>query len=381
VAGTTFLIKVVTLASIAPLWMYAASNARAQAEAPAFELQWSAPAACLSASAARGAIQALIRDQTAGERARARVLIEGSEQQGYVAQIEIARGASAGERELRGAGCAVVAEAAVLIIAMAIDPEGASARAAALRQTAPGANAINETQASDTAKAAPNPTSTTSTAPREAKPEDKRERPPPAQVEEPEPRNEEELEEQELEEEEAPSDPRQAGRFVLGLHGTGDAGSLPRATVGGGVLAGMHWQQLRLELHALAYVSQVEDRLPAPGSTGVSLYTGVLRGCLDLLGAREEPRALGGCAAIEAGLSRGAPRSISDGQASSGFWLASFLGVDARQRLAGPLHARLLLEVGLPVLRPSYEIAPFGRVFHASAVLGRFGISAFVLFP
>jgi hypothetical protein len=367
VARTTYLNKVATLASLVPLALWAASAARAQAEEPGFDLQWSAPAPCASESTARGEISALIREpRDAGERARARVQIEGSEQRGYVARIEIARGASAGERELRGRSCEAVAEAAVLIIAMAIDPQGVGARAAAQRD----AQAAATTKSVDTVASAP-----TRAPAREAKPDEPDEPQRPAQegeAEEPEPVEVEE---------EAPSDPRRAGRLVLGLHGQGDAGSLPHVTVGGGLLAGMHWQHVRLELQATAYLPQREQLAPAPGSTAISLYTGALSGCVDLLGARDESRALGACAAVEAGLSRGVPESISDGQASSGFWLASFLGLDVRQRVTGPLHVRLLAEAGLPVLRPRYEIEPFGLVFRAAPVLGRFGISAFVLFP
>ena len=182
--------------------------------------------------------------------------------------------------------------------------------------------------------------------------------------------------------EDEPSDPRETGRFVLGVRGTGDAGSLPNATLGGGLLVGVHWQRLRLELQALAYLPQLQEHRPTPDSaTEITLVTGALTGCYDLLGARDEQRALGACAAIEAGLSNGRPQSISDGREATGFWLAGFAGIDARQRVIGPLHLRLLAEVGLPVVRPLYEIAPFGRVFRASPVLGRFGISLFVLFP
>jgi hypothetical protein len=379
VARTALLINAAALASFAH---WTASIAHAQAEGPDFELQWSAPPACMSEAEARSEVSALIRAQRdAGERARARVLIEGTDRRGYVAQIEIARGASTGERELRGSRCDAIADAAVLIVAMAIDPEGASARAAAQ----------SEAQAAGATKQEPLPVANSSRASERETPSSERAQPEAAaeraeqRTEDPADRQEPEEEvrpdEEEPVEEDEPSDPRRAGRLVLGARGSGDVGSLTHATIGGGLLGGVHWQHLRLELQGLAYAPQVEARSPAPGSSEVALYTGALTGCLDLVGSRDQPRALGTCAAIEGGLSRGTPLNISGGRASSAFWLAGFVGIDARQRIAGPAHVRLLAEVGLPVLRPSYEIEPFGRVFRASPVLGRFGISAFVLFP
>jgi hypothetical protein len=372
VAGMALLIKVALLASITVLIFGSSPIAHAQSAEP-LELKWETPAACMSASVARAAIRGLIRAERYTERARVRVLIEGTQQRGYVARIEIARGESTGERELRGARCDELAEAAVLVVAMAIDPEGAAARAAAVNATPSASRATGETTPSETVQAEPE----NEGAPVEVDDERIQDEPRREPAE-----DEDEPVEDEDEDEDEPSDPRATGRFVLGVRGTGDAGSLPSATLGGGLIAGIHWPRLRLELQALAYLPQLQEHGPAPGSaTEITLSTGAITGCYDLLGARDEERALGACAAIEAGVSRGRPQLISDGREASGFWLAGFAGIDARQRVVGPLHLRLLAEAGLPVVRPLYEIAPFGRIFRASPLLGRFGISLFVLFP
>jgi hypothetical protein len=360
--------KVALLASIVVLIFGSSPNTHAQS-ADALELQWETPRACMSASVARAAIRGLIRAERDTTRARVRVLIEGTQQRGYVARIEIARGESTGERELRGSRCDELAEAAVLVIAMAIDPEGAAARAAAANAIPSASPAAGDTTPSEPVQPE------RQEAPVEAEGKPAQDEP----VEEDEPAGDEDEDEPA---EDEPSDPREAGRFVLGVRGTGDAGSLPSATLGGGLLVGIHWQRLRLELQALAYLPQLQEHRPTPDSaTEITLATGAIAGCYDLLGARDEQRALGACAAIEAGLSNGRPQLISDGREATGFWLAGFAGIDARQHVVGPLHLRLLAEVGLPVVRPLYEIAPFGRVFRASPVLGRFGISLFVLFP
>jgi hypothetical protein len=373
-----YLNKVALLASIAALVLGSGPIARAQS-GDALDLQWTTPSTCMPASVARAAIRALIRAEREADRAQVRVLIEGTQQRGYVARIEIARGQSAGERELRGPRCDELAEAAVLVVAMAIDPEGAAARAAAATDAA-------RTSASDTAASAPPERANAATnEPSQPVPRNRQadaEPPPPDDAEAggDEPAEAEDEAEEPIEDE--PSDPSKVGRFVLGVRGTGDAGSLPSATFGGGLIAGVHWQRVRLELQALAYRPQLQEHGPAPGSaTEIALYAGAITTCYDILGARDEQRALGACAAFEAGLSSGRPRLISDGREATGFWLAGFAGIDARQRVVGPLHLRLLAEIGLPVVRPYYEIDPFGRVFRASPVLGRFGISAFVLFP
>jgi len=357
--------------------------ALAQAEADVLDLEWRAPNACPSERAADDQIRALIRhDRGAGERAmaRARVLIEGSEQAGYSAAIEVERGTSSGERTLRGARCGEVADAAILIVAMAIDPEGASARAAQrATSTSAGTNTGANTTDATARAAAAEPTTTTSD-PAATQPEKTDEQAPAPKEEAKEP--DEQEEEEEEQEPEPPSNPRDAGRFSLGLYGVGDAGSLPHATLGAGLIAGLHWPRLRLQLQAGAYLPQVEHSGPTQSSSvKVGLYNATVTGCFDLLGTRDDARALGLCAAIEAGLSQGQPRQISDGRSSAGLWLAGFVGIDVRQRVLGPLQLGLFAQAGLPVLRPAYEIEPFGRVFRASPVLGRLGISAFVLFP
>jgi hypothetical protein len=340
------------------------------------DLQWNAPSACMSAAAARAEISKLIRADTseAPARARARVQIEGTPQTGYVAEIEIERGASSGERTLRGARCTELAEAAVLIIAMVIDPEAAT-RAAAATSPAPStpspAPAPSERPSRTEAQAAERaPAPAPQNPEREAELEEK-----------PETEQADEPEEEELDEDE-PSDPRTLGRFTLGLLAGGDAGSLPQPTALGGLFAGLAWQHSRFELRALAYLPQIEERGPTIDSGAeIGLYAAALSGCLDALGSRDQERALGACAVVEAGLSSGTPQGVSDGQPKDGLWLAGLLGVDGRQQLIGPLHLRLYAEIGIPILRPSYELDAFGRVFRASPVLGRFGISAFVLFP
>lgn len=351
------------------------------------ELRWTAPPACPSKRAALDALGQLLDDTAydAAQPTRASVLIQGTQQAGYVAEIAIERGASSGERTLRAARCAELADAAVLVIAMVIDPDAATA--AASSRATPDATARDATAGPPSARAAP---SSAAPAP---KPELERRASEPPIPEDEEPEREDDEPEREddgpepepaaePDADDTPRDPRRAGRFALGVRASGAAGWLPEIALGGGLLAGLHWPRARVELLAHAHVPERLRRGPVSGSGAkLELYTAALSGCVDVLGARDRARALGACAWLEAGLSSAEPRGLSDGRAQRGVWLAGLLGLDARHALAGPLHARLHAEVGAPFVRPSYEIDGFGRVFRASPLLGRAGISLLVLFP
>src|SRR5262245_17860109 len=102
------------------------SPAAVRAQDAGADLAWTAPADCPSEDDARAALRALVGD--AGEGAQARVDIE-SRDAAYHAQIAIA-GAISAQRELHGARCASVSEAALLIIAVLVDPLATAERVA-----------------------------------------------------------------------------------------------------------------------------------------------------------------------------------------------------------------------------------------------------------
>ena len=95
------------------LWVVSPVAVSAQAS-----LAWTAPAECPSADDARGALAALVG--AAGVAAQARVEIERRGAK-YHAQIAIS-GAISAQRALDGPRCASVSDAALLIIAVLVDP-------------------------------------------------------------------------------------------------------------------------------------------------------------------------------------------------------------------------------------------------------------------
>jgi hypothetical protein len=139
---------------------------------------------------------------------------------------------------------------------------------------------------------------------------------------------------------------------------------------------------LRTQIEALAWLPQDAHGGPVIGSGAtIGLYTGALRGCIDLLSVAQRELALGTCAATEMGLSTGQPMGISDGRAQQGLWSAGWLGVFARSTIYGPLQVELAAEIGAALHRPRYAIDDFGLVFRASPAIARFGLAVGWLFP
>jgi hypothetical protein len=278
----------------------------------------------MDAVRARASIEALLGEDARGDAltTEVSVQIEGNAQTGYRAELEIERGDEAGERALRGARCDEVSAAATLVIAMVIDPSAAERVPAA--EPAPaslGAPLANE-----------------------------------------------------------PAEPL---RIALGAKLLGDVGSLPRATLGAGIALGLHFTaRLRIELAALALLPQRAVGGPtATSSTLLALYAGQLRACFAPFDALANVMAFEGCAAAELGISRGDPRGISNGGPSSGVWGAGFVGLGLRQASRNGLQVGALIELGLPIFRPVYEIDGYGPVFRATPVLARLSLEARWLFP
>jgi len=302
--------------------------AQDDASATAFELDWEAPRGCMSSTQARSAIEQLLSPNasTGDEPAQVEVQIEATEEGRFEAEITVQHDESEGERTLRGESCPQLAEAAVLIVAMVLDPVGASLRVVAPAQLEPSS---------------------------------------------PEPQDE---------------SPNERVRVALGLRLAADVGALPTSTGGAGLTLGLHFATLgtvlRVQLEALAWMPQ--DALGGPvaasGAT-IGLYTSALRGCLDLVSAAQRELAFGTCLTAEAGLSTGRALGISDGRAQQGLWSAGLLGLFARKALPGPLQLELLAEVGAPLHRPSYGIDGFGLIFRASSFIARFGLGVGWLFP
>jgi hypothetical protein len=311
------------VAGVALLW---SSNVRALGRTrPRFELDWRAPEGCLDREAARRAVEAALGTQPESSRPTTvvRVKITATASDGFAADIWIYDPTASGERSFEGADCAQVAQAAILVIAFALNADA-------------------------DASAAPPPT----------EPADER-----------------------------PSTPtkgrtRDGLGFALGVSVTGDLGSLPQPDAGITLSLGARHGALSAELEASAWLPQTIDAGPVLGSGGkFALYTGALRGCMDLLPAKLRAWELGPCAGGEVGATSGTGVGLSTRNTERVFWGAGLFGLSLRYLGASPLALGMLAELGVPVHRAEWQIDNFRTVFEASAVVGRTALGVSWLFP
>ncbi|MEM6996719.1 MAG: hypothetical protein AAF721_39815, partial [Myxococcota bacterium] len=95
------------------------------AESPAVDLHWEAPAACPDATDARARLDALLDEAGSGREQAVALTVEVREREGgYTAVLSMtAADGTTATRSLDGAQCEDLAGAAVLIAALAIDPD------------------------------------------------------------------------------------------------------------------------------------------------------------------------------------------------------------------------------------------------------------------
>ena len=306
--------------------------ADAQASAGArLQLEWQAPEGCMDREAARAAIDAALgapapaTDSAPPRGARAlppsdarpvaRVRIAQLDDGRWNADIWMYGARGSGERSFEGASCANVAEAAALIVAMALD-------------------AAREPERGAVPSEAPDPDLA-----------------------------------------------RTATRFFAGLRAAFDVGSLPEPSAGAGLAFGVEHGAWRAELEGTAWLPQIARGAP-PARVGgrFGLFTLGLRGCVDVLPGAAVLQ-LGPCLGGEAGLATGRGVDISDPETNEHLWAAALGGLSLRYAGRSRLGFALLVEAGVPLRRPTWEIEEFSEVFRAEPVLGRAALTAAWLFP
>ena len=310
--------------SIGLAWLASPSVASGAEPAPGLALQWRAPAGCPDEAWARKAITGYLgqRKLDAFKPMAVRVEITGVAAGRWRAVLSMGGGAS-GDRVFEGTTCARVGDAAVLIVALMFDPVEV-----VTQMDAPGIDASG---------APPAPTNRRS------------------------------------------DDGRAPARFELGVLVTGDAGSLPEATVGAGLAAGVRMGRISGEVDVVAWIPRRAFG-PTAGSGGdIGLTTVSARGCLAVEGALG--LALAPCVRLEGGLASGRGFGIAEPVTSRTFWGATFVGLSIRQPSTAPLGPWLLIEGGFPFVRPDYTIEEFGTVFRGGPLLARVSFGLAWSFP
>ena len=173
---------------------------------------------------------------------------------------------------------------------------------------------------------------------------------------------------------------RSSVRLAVGAVVSGDLGSLPKPSLGAGVVFGAKFGRVDTQLDAMAWLPRLAtygERQVSGGEIG--LFAATLRGCYDVLTASHASIGFGPCLGVEGGLSIGhgvrRDEALRESFQDQGFWGAALAGMALRQRRpeAG-LVPWVSLELGVPFSRPVYELEQDGQrflLFQAAAVVVR----------
>lgn len=273
--------------------------------AQAGTLRWQAPPSCPDDKSVEELIESLGAPVELVDSGDFRVSISRIEGDGFAAEIVVP---NAGVRHIEGTDCRQVAEAAVLVIAIAHDPLAVAGSFSRLsgesrRETGPARS---------------------------------------------------------------PSVP---GGY-LGLEVGADLASLPQLTAGGGLVFGLSLPRgMRVEMAGYAWLPRTSTRGPTSrASAEIGLYSGSLRGCLDLSWGH---LLAGPCVAVELGVTKGKGLDVSHPREVSGLWSAGWLGFALRPRTREGFVPAARVELGTPFERPSFEVNGYGQVFRADVWLLR----------
>jgi hypothetical protein len=179
---------------------------------------------------------------------------------------------------------------------------------------------------------------------------------------------------------------RDRSRVLVGLRAVGDVGSLPGPAAGLGVVLGVQYGRWLLEGGATVWTPRLALAAPADDRGGeIGLYSGDLRGCWDGVRSASGELRLGGCLDGEAGATTGQGTiGLAQRHQTSGLWAAVYAGIMARQVSATGLTPWLSLDVGAPIRRPAFVIDGGSNtvfVFQASGLVGRVAIGLAWIFP
>lgn len=328
----------------------------AAAEPPPLDLTWTAPASCPAGKEVSLRVASLLGSSPENPKSRLTavgVVVESA--QGFALDLSLESGGVTSRRKLRGADCATLADAAAIVLAVAIDPRALDREPV----TPPAPDPPPDPKPVDPPKPSPLPAPFV---------------PPPA-----------------------PASPRptilprvpsaQSESLYAALGGSirtlVDIGSLPGATPALELALELWLDAYRIEAAFLILpdaTAEAENR-PTKGAR-FSFLGGVLDGCRSLVpwAVRRERASLdltfSACVGLEAGAMNGDGFGVALPEEASAFWIAPRASLPLRLELVPPLGLRLQPELIVPLDPRSFvlRLDVANTVVHRpTPVAGRFG--------
>ena len=336
------------------IWLVPVVLLARTARAEPVELEWDAEGACPSREQVLAELAALVTRQPAHD-VRARVQLRPVSG-GYVGELNV----GSGQRTLTGRTCREVADAAVVIVALAIDatahqpersetakaPEGDAPKGDAPKGDAPESGAAKLGAQSQPMAVSPRVATEKSAAARDPH------RP---------------------EREEAPTKDTQRTMSVLSvaLRGVVDVGGLPKAAAGASLAGRVGNRWLVGELSATGFLPR-SGQLASDSRFGADVWLAF--GGAAVCGAPLRTGGVLGCLGFELGVLSARGQGVD--QPTSGASLWSALSAQARGRYA--LSRRVGVEatagVAWPFTRPEFGLAGLGVVHRPALLCGRFSL-------
>ena len=326
-----------------------AGVAPASSPAPDVVFEWTAPAGCPTAATLRADVERLLRHPLAASTTalEVRIRVAHAPKGPYHMELKTITAAGAGERTLDAPTCSAAADAAALIVALAVDPSSVAAAAPSSRA-----------------------------APVEVEPPVFAVARPAAAGSEPAP----------------PSTKGRAGvRPTIGVAvrvgAMGDGGALPRPTAGPAIAAGVRLWRAR-GVGAFAVHAEITGGYlwPAKGTVAgmaevggrIGLWAAGAQVCPAFERGRWSARL---CARFEAGVMHGRGFGVAVVASGSAPWLALGGGAVVALKLVDRLGVYAEAGAALPVGgRPTFTLENVGDVHQPGRVSGRAGLGLFVNF-
>lgn len=330
---------IATLLSTSAVFFFARDvGAQAQSLEPYASFSWKAPSECPTEANLVPSLLAAVRRGPVKERVTATAVVDGQGDR-WRAELTMSAGTWTSTRAVDGDTCRGVADAVLLIVALAVNPSADEASPALPAPPPP---------TPPTPPPLPAPAVVTPlpvALPRPAKEVDKARIPPPAPANEP-----------------------RRGKVHVGVSFVVDGSTLPTVGFGAEVMGGWAFSRLNLDL-ATSFLAPESATLAADASQGARIESLELRGraCYALLkwGVFTVAPCAGG--GVQWLIARGFGATQGVASATDEIAVAT-LGVPVLARISRHFGLHLAVEAVIPFTRPTFTIVNAGSVYQSAAV-------------